>query len=111
MKRGNENGLDAVGWSILGALQENARISFAELGRRVGLTAPAAAERVRQMEDAGVIRGYRAEVGLERLGLAGAAGIRVSAPGGKGPPPTAGGETAPAGERCPPRAPGRLWEP
>ena len=63
MKRGNENGLDAVGWSILGALQENARISFAALGRRVGLTAPAAAERVRQMEDAGVIRGYRAEVG------------------------------------------------
>jgi len=63
MKRGNENGLDAVGWSILGARHENSFISFAALGRRVGLTAPAAAERVRQMEDAGVIRGYRAEVG------------------------------------------------
>src|SRR5947199_58504 len=85
MKRGNENGLDAVGWSILGALQENARISFAALGRRVGLTAPAAAERVRQMEDAGVIRGYRAEVGLERLGLAVTAVIRVSAPEEKCP--------------------------
>ena len=41
-----ENGLDAVGWSILSALQANARLSFAELGRRVGLTAPAAAERL-----------------------------------------------------------------
>ena len=89
MKRGNENGLDAVGWSILGALQENARISFAALGRRVGLTAPAAAERVRQMEDAGVIRGYRAEVGLERLGLAVTAVIRVSAPEEKCPALTA----------------------
>ena len=85
MKRRNENGLDAVGWSILGALQENARMSFAELGRRVGLTAPAAAERVRQMEDAGIIRGYRAEVGLERLGLAVTAVIRVSAPEEKCP--------------------------
>src|SRR2546422_8298349 len=89
MKRGNENGLDAVGWSILGALQENARLSFAALGRRVGLTAPAAAERVRQMEDAGVIRGYRAEVGLERLGLAVTAVIRVSAPEEKCPALTA----------------------
>src|SRR2546425_1643087 len=85
MKRGNENGLDAVGWSILGALQENATISAAALGRRVGLAAPAAAERGRQMEDAGVIRGYRAEVGLERLGLAVTAVIRVSAPEEKCP--------------------------
>ena len=80
MKRGNENGLDAVGWSLLEALQDNARMSFAELGRRVGLTAPAAAERVRQMQDAGIIRGYRADVGLECLGLAVTAMIRVSAP-------------------------------
>jgi Lrp/AsnC family leucine-responsive transcriptional regulator len=80
MKRGTQNGLDAVGWSILGALQQNARLSFAELGRRVGLTAPAAAERVRQMEETGIIRGYRADVGLERLGLVVTAVIRVSAP-------------------------------
>lgn len=85
MKRGNQNGLDAAGWSTLGALQENARVSFAELGRRVGLTAPAAAERVRQMEEAGIIRGYRADVGLERLGLAVTAMIRVSAPEEKCP--------------------------
>ena len=75
-----ENGLDGVGWAILVLLQENARLSFAELGRRVGLTAPAAAERVRQMEDAGILRGYRADVGLERLGLAVTAITRVSAP-------------------------------
>src|SRR5256712_4596072 len=101
MKRGNENGLDAVGWSILGALQENARISFAALGRRVGLTAPAAAERVRQMEDAGVIRGYRAEVGLERLGLAVTAGVRGRPPGEKCPALKAGVKTPAQGVECP----------
>src|SRR5437867_11979910 len=101
MKRGNENGLDAVGWSILGALQENARISFAALGRRVGLTAPAAAERVRQMEDAGVIRGYRAEVGLERLGLAVTAVIRVSAPEEKCPALKACAKTLAEVVECP----------
>ncbi len=89
MKRGTENGLDAVGWTLLEALQDNARLSFAELGRRVGLTAPAAAERVRQMEDAGIIRGYRAEIGLERLGLAVSALIRVAAPEEKCPALTA----------------------
>ena len=85
MRDVNHNRLDAIGWSILAALQENARVSFAELGRRVGLTAPAAAERVRQMEDAGIIRGYRADVGLERLGLPVTAMIRVSAPEEKCP--------------------------
>lgn len=76
----NQHRLDSIGWSILAALQENARMSFAELGRRVGLTPPAAAERVRQMEDAGIIRGYRADVGLDRLGLSVTAVIRISAP-------------------------------
>jgi Lrp/AsnC family leucine-responsive transcriptional regulator len=95
-----QNGLDAVGWSILGALQDNARLSFAELGRRVGLTAPAAAERVRQMEDAGIIRGYRAEVGLERLGLAVTALIRVSAPEDKCPALKACVKTLPEVAEC-----------
>jgi Lrp/AsnC family transcriptional regulator, leucine-responsive regulatory protein len=85
MTRANHNGLDAIGWNILAALQENARISFADLGRRVGLTAPAVAERVRQMEDAGIIRGYRADVGLDRLGLGVTAVIRISAPEEKCP--------------------------
>jgi len=86
MTRRTQNGLDMIDWSLLEALQENARLSFAELGRRVGLTPPAAAERVRQMEEAGIIRGYHAEIGLERLGLAVTAVIRVSAPEEKCPP-------------------------
>jgi Lrp/AsnC family leucine-responsive transcriptional regulator len=100
MTHRTQNGLDAVGWAILGALQENARMSFAELGRRVGLTAPAAAERVRQMEDAGIIRGYRADVGLERLGLTVTAMIRVSAPEEKCPALKACVKTLPEVAEC-----------
>jgi len=100
MKPASQNGLDTVGWAILGALQENARMSFAELGRRVKLTAPAAAERVRQMEDAGILRGYRAEVGLERLGLAVTASIRVSAPEEKCPALLAAVRTLPEVVEC-----------
>lgn len=77
--------LDATGWRILLALEEDARLSYSELGRRVGLSAPAAAERVRRMEDAGIIRGYRLDVGLEALGLAVSALIRLSAPEEKCP--------------------------
>ncbi len=72
--------LDEIGWSILTALQENARISFSDLGRRVGLSAPAVADRVRRMEDAGIITGYRVAVAPERLGYSIVAIIRVSAP-------------------------------
>jgi Lrp/AsnC family leucine-responsive transcriptional regulator len=61
--------LDETSWAILEALQENARISYAELGKRVGLTSPAVAERVRKMEDAGIIDGYHAAVNLQCLGL------------------------------------------
>ncbi len=80
-----ERALDAIGWKMLTALQEDSRLSWSELGRRVGLTGPAAAERVRRLEDAGVIRGYGVELGLESLGLAVAALIRVSAPEEKCP--------------------------
>ena len=44
-------------------------MSFSELGRRVGLTPPAVAERVRRLEEAGIIKGYRLELDVERLGL------------------------------------------
>jgi Lrp/AsnC family leucine-responsive transcriptional regulator len=54
--------LDARDWQLLELLQKDARAGYAELGRRVGLSAPAAAERVKRLEDAGVIRGYRADV-------------------------------------------------
>ena len=72
--------LDDVGWRILAALQADARLSFSELGRRVGLSPPAAAERVRRLEDAGIITAYRAELDPEKLGFAVSAIIRVSAP-------------------------------
>ncbi len=70
--------MDATGWQILQALQEDARVSFSELGRRVGLSAPAVAERVRRLEEAGVISGYHAQVNMERIGLPLSAFIRVS---------------------------------
>jgi Lrp/AsnC family transcriptional regulator, leucine-responsive regulatory protein len=69
--------LDGTSWAILQALQENARISYAELGKRVGLTAPAVAERVRKMEDAGIISGYHAALNLPALGLPIAVVIQV----------------------------------
>jgi len=75
-----ERTLDEVGWRILVALQEDARLSFSALGRRVGLSPPAAAERVRRLEDAGIITGYRVELALERLGFPMTAIIRVTAP-------------------------------
>lgn len=61
--------LDRISWRIIEELQQNARISWAELGRRVGLTTPAVAERVHRLENLGVIEGYRTEINLERLGL------------------------------------------
>jgi Lrp/AsnC family leucine-responsive transcriptional regulator len=72
--------LDEIGWNILAALQQNARISFSDLGRHVGLSAPAAAERVRRMEEAGIITGYRVSLAVEKLGYPITALLRISAP-------------------------------
>ena len=74
-----ESVLDATGWQILEALQEDARISFTELGRRVGMSPPAVAERVRRLEEAGIITGYRAEIDLEKAGFPITAYIRLNA--------------------------------
>ncbi len=76
-----DRSLDDTGWRILAELQENARISFSELGRRVALTPPAVAERVRRMEEAGIIAGYRAQPDHERIGLPITAFIRWTATG------------------------------
>ena len=73
--------LDEKNWKIIAELQQNGRASFAELGRRVGLTLPAVAERVRKMEDAGVITGVHAEIDLAKIGLPIAALIRISVVG------------------------------
>jgi Lrp/AsnC family leucine-responsive transcriptional regulator len=69
--------LDPIGWRILAELQEDARIQYAELGRRVGLSNPAVIERVRRMEEAGIITGYRAEINHQKVGLLVCAFIRV----------------------------------
>jgi Lrp/AsnC family leucine-responsive transcriptional regulator len=79
-----EGPLDSVGWRILKELQDNARISLTELGRRVGLTPPAVAERVRRLEDAGIITGYRVELDVERLGFSMLAFIRLALRGSTG---------------------------
>lgn len=70
--------LDAVNQAILEELQRDARLSMAELGRRVNLSPPAVAERVRQLEREGVIRGYHAELDPNKLGYAVAAVVRVA---------------------------------
>lgn len=74
--------LDDTGWRLLQALQENARLSYSELGQRVGLSSPAVAERIHRMEDAGIISGYHAEVNVAKIGFPITAIVRMgSAPG------------------------------
>ena len=83
MRHSKVHSLDAIDWNILREMQENARIPFAELGRRVGLSTPAVAERVRNLQDAGVIVGYRAEVDPRACGYNVKAFIRVNVSGEK----------------------------
>ena len=61
--------IDNINRRILKALQNNARISYAELGKQVHLSAPAIAERIRKLEQEGVIRGYSVSVDMDKLGL------------------------------------------
>lgn len=69
--------MDTTDWRILEQLQQDARLSFAELGRRIGMSTPAVAERVRRLEDAGIIEGYTARVNPEKAGFPIGAHIRV----------------------------------
>ncbi len=70
--------LDDTGWQLLRALQQNARLSYSEIGQRVGLSSPAVAERIRRMEDAGIISGYHVELNRSKLGYPITAIIRMS---------------------------------
>ncbi len=74
--------LDDISWKLLECLQHNARLSFAELGRKVGLSTPAVAERVRRLEDAGVITGYHASLNMALLGVPIHVWMRLTIPGG-----------------------------
>jgi Lrp/AsnC family leucine-responsive transcriptional regulator len=61
--------MDRTSLRILGELQRDARLSLAEIGRRVGLSAPAVADRVQRLEESGVITGYHAEIDPRALGF------------------------------------------
>jgi Lrp/AsnC family leucine-responsive transcriptional regulator len=73
--------LDSYGRMLLDELQANARLSLAELSRRIGLSPTATAERLKQMEETGILRGFTAEIDREALGLEVMAFIRMSCPG------------------------------
>jgi Lrp/AsnC family leucine-responsive transcriptional regulator len=72
-----QNGLDTANLRLVEELQRDARLSFAELGRRVGLSSPAVAERMARLEEEGVITGYHAEVDPRALGLTLGVVIRI----------------------------------
>lgn len=73
--------MDAFGRALLKELQDNARLSIAELARRVSLSATATAERMKQMEEAGIVRGFTVEIDREALGLEVLAFIRLTCDG------------------------------
>ena len=77
--------LDALDQRILQEVQEDARLSMRELGRRVGLSAPAVTERVRRLEEGGVILGYGARVASKPLGRAITAFVGVRDSGKRDP--------------------------
>ena len=60
--------LDAIDWKILSELQRDGRITNVELSRRVGISAPPCLRRMRALEQAGIIRGYRALLDEKMLG-------------------------------------------
>ena len=75
--------IDDLNLKILQHLQKNARTTFAEIGREVGLTSPAVAERVKKMEDVGIIENYKTMVSHNQLGFQLKAMITVRAFVGK----------------------------
>src|SRR5260370_28177075 len=73
--------LDSIDKNIMLELSRDARMPFAELGRRVGLSPSASNERVRQLESLGIIQGYRANIDLKALGFRITAFIRLTCDG------------------------------
>ena len=77
-----DSALDRTDWRLLAELQRDGRATYAELARAVAMSASAVAERIRRLEEAGVIAGYQATVDPERVGLTVMAFVRVRYPTG-----------------------------
>ncbi|WP_134500871.1 Lrp/AsnC family transcriptional regulator [Microvirga pakistanensis] len=75
--RNKSEGLDAVDQALIALLSENARLPTAELARSVGLSAPSIAERLRRLEENGVVKGYRVEIDPKALGYTLTAIVRI----------------------------------
>lgn len=69
LKSLNNTLLDDLNRHILDELRKDARLSTVEIGRRIGLSAPAVADRIRKLEDQGYIRGYQTVLDMDKLGL------------------------------------------
>lgn len=69
--------VDATDARILAALHDNARVSIADLARLIGLSAPSVSERLKRLEEAGVVTGYRAAIDPAALGLRISAWLRI----------------------------------
>ncbi len=76
-----KSSLDNFGRKILIALQRDARCSIADLSRQIGLSQTRTAERLRRMQDAGIIQGYTVDIDREALGLPLLAYIRLTCSG------------------------------
>ena len=70
--------MDDIDRAVLSALQDDARVSYAELGRQVGLSAPAVAERMRRLETSGIVTGYHASIDLKKAGFGIVAFVRLN---------------------------------
>ena len=92
--------LDPTGKRLLALLQGNARLSYSELGRQVGLSATAVIDRIRRLEDAGLITGYWMELDREKLGLSVLAFVRLQTTPARYPAVLALVETIPAVLEC-----------
>jgi len=75
--------LDLIDCKLLRELQANARVSFADLSRKVSLSTPAVIERVKRLEESGVIAGYHAHVNPTAVGRSVEAFVKVSVAGDK----------------------------
>lgn len=68
---------DSIDWQILEALQDDARISYTAIGKQIGLSRPSVSERIKRLEEVGIITGYRAVVDPSKLGLTITAFIKI----------------------------------